>query len=96
MQASGACREEGAQRRRKRIKEKKSRERKRERRGKKEKKGEVEGLIREKEKRGEGGCKRQGVGKQNSQGISRVWRLGGLGPVWATLSQTQKLLFCKI
>ena len=48
--------------------------------------GEVVGLICEKKKREEGGCKRQGVGKENCQGISRVWRLGGLGPVWATLS----------
>ena len=50
-------------------------------RGKKGKNAEVEGPFREKKKRGEGGCKVQGVGKENSQGRIRVWRLGGLGPV---------------
>ena len=32
----------------------------------------------------------RGVGGKEAGGDPRVWRLGGLGPVWATLSQFSK------
>ena len=54
-------------------------------------KGKVEGSGRKRGKDGEGGCKRQGVGKENSQGRIRVWRLGGLGPVLGYSLASQKL-----
>ena len=103
MQASGACREEGAQRRRKRIKEKKSRERKRERRGKKrggekkKRKGGARADLRNDENGG--GWLQEGRGweQKNTRGNPRVWRLGGLGLVWAALSPLEIFIFfCKI
>ena len=65
----------------------KKKRKKRKRRGERERRGkrkreEVEGHFRETTKMEEGGCKKAGVGKENYQGISRVWRLGGL---WAGL-----------
>ena len=65
---------------------------KRERRGKKEKEG-WKGKIAKRQKRRRVAAKRQGVGKEKGRGGIRVWRLGGLGPVWATLSRFSKLLF---
>ena len=56
----------------------------------------MEGHAREKKKRGEGGCKVQGVGIEKDQGRIRFWRLGGLGPVWATLSQFSKHFYFAI
>ena len=35
----------------------------------------------------------QGVGKEKDQSRIRVWRLGGLGPVWATLSHRSNFIF---
>ena len=56
-------------------------------------KRQVEGSGRKKGKDGEGGCKRQGVGKENSQGKIRVWRLGVLGPVVGLLSINSQNVF---
>ena len=55
----------------------------------------MEGPERKKGKDGEGGCKCQGVGGKEAGGNPRVWRLGGLGPVWATLAILETFLFCK-
>ena len=56
----------------------------------------MEGPGQKKKERKEGGCKRQGVGKENSQSRIRVWRLGGL---WAGLGYSlailKTFLFCK-
>ena len=70
---------------------------KRKRRGKRKRKG-VEGPESKRKKRGKGGCKRQGVGIEKDQGENpRVWRIGGLGPVWGTLSGTRTFIFfCKL
>ena len=56
----------------------------------------MEGPLREKEKRGDGGCKTQGVGTEKARGNPRVWRLGGLGPVWAALSHLKFLFLLQI
>ena len=53
----------------------------------------MEGLDCEKEKRGKGGCKMQGVGKENCQGKIRVWRLGGLWAGVGLLSRKLKTFF---
>ena len=78
--------------------------RKREKGEKKKKKGKKKGEKGEKEKRGRGGRirprngekgrgwlqKGRGWERKKTRGRIRVWRLGGLGPVWATLSQFSK------
>ena len=58
----------------------------------------MEGLDHEIEKKEEGGCKRQGVGKENSQGRIRVWSrvcfVGLLGQTnWASLSHLKTFIF---
>ena len=61
---------------------------------------EVEGSEQKKKEKEEGGCKRQGVGTEKDQGDPRgnprVWRLGGRGPVWATLSLSQIIFLLQI
>ena len=83
-----------------REREKLKKERKRKRRGLKKRKGpdlEVEGLDRENAKRDEGGCKRQGVGKQNCQGETLGFEVGWAWAGWATLSLAQIIFsFAKI
>ena len=78
-------------------KKRKEREREREREeGKKKEKGRVEGLFREKQKNRGGWL--QGVGGEKGKLLGetrrnpRVWRLGGLRPVWATLSISKHFL----
>ena len=58
----------------------------------------VGGHLRETGKRGEGGCKKiGGRNRKTPGGNPRVWRLGGLGPVWAVLSHLKiYFFFCKI
>ena len=41
-------------------------------------------------------AKSQGVGKEVSRGNPRVWRLGGLGPVSATLSRLKFIFLLQI
>ena len=61
------------------IKEKEGKEKRR--KGGKGKRERVEGPIREKQKKEEGGCKMPGGGKTKLPGGNpRVWGLGGLGP----------------
>ena len=83
----------------KKRKEKKRKKRKKERkRGKKiQRKGWKGGLAKRK-KKGRAAAKRQEVGKENCQGISRVWRLGGLGPKLGYSLSTENILFffCKL
>ena len=78
-------------------KEKKGREKKRkeekEREGEKEKKRRWEDPIAKTRKERRVAAKRQGVGKEKGRGNPRVWRLGGLGPVWGTLSQFETFIF---
>ena len=38
-------------------------------------------------------AKHRGWERKRARGRIRVWRLGGLGPIWATLSQFSKHLF---
>ena len=61
---------------------------------------EVEGLDHEKQKTEEGGCKMQGVGKQNSQGetlgFGVRWAWAGLGYSLAILKTFIIFFFCKI
>ena len=53
----------------------------------------MEGPDCEKLKTEEGGCKRQGVGGKEPGQELGFWRLGGLGPVWATLSRLKTFIF---
>ena len=59
---------------------------------------EVEGRLHETEKKKEGGCKVQGVGKEKASGRIRVWfrvfLVGLLGLAsWAALSLVQNIFF---
>ena len=62
-------------------------EEEKEKRGGKRKREEVEGRLREKEKRGGAAAKHRGWERKSFKENPSVWRLGGLGPGWATLSR---------
>ena len=76
---------------------KKGKERKE--KGEKEKKGKQEkgkgwkGVSAKPKKKERVAAKRQGVGTEKARVNPRVWRLGGLGPVWGTLSILKTISF---
>ena len=81
----------------KRKREKKEKKRKkRERREKKEKDEGGRAFLRNRKRWGGWLQKGSGWERKKPEGNSRVWRLGGLGPVWDALSRLKILFsFCK-